>query len=171
MQSTRRDVFLLPGGLAFGRSDLHLRTLLGSCVSVVVWHPALRLGGMCHFLLARRSITREDDTPDGRYATDALDLLLMQMSRAVTHVDQFVAHVCGGANCLSGIPLSRGTPMDIGRANIAAAEAWCAEHQLVVQQRFVAGDVYRHVAFDNATGVLSVREGRSDEYQIQGKKA
>ena len=43
-------ISLLPGELYFGQRHL-LKTLLGSCVAITLWHPQRQLGGMCHFLL------------------------------------------------------------------------------------------------------------------------
>ena len=45
---------LMPGELWSGRGAASVRTLLGSCVALTLWHPRLRVGGMCHYLLPRR---------------------------------------------------------------------------------------------------------------------
>ena len=45
------EVFLQPGELYFGDRYTRLRTLLGSCVSIVLWHREALLGGMCHYML------------------------------------------------------------------------------------------------------------------------
>ena len=50
-------LMLLPGQWHVGRHVAQMRTLLGSCVAVVLWHPARRLGGMCHYLLPSRRRT------------------------------------------------------------------------------------------------------------------
>ena len=168
-ETTDRDIFLLPGALAFGNQGLRLRTLLGSCVSVVVWHPNLKLGGMCHFLLPNRFPVRTHEPPDGRYASDALQLLLEQMTKTVTYLDEYSAHICGGANCLNDTAGSpAGARFDIGQRNIEAAEAWCQRLRLGVLQRHVGGDTYRHVGFDVASGFLSVRSGTQAEYSQTG---
>jgi chemotaxis protein CheD len=163
-----RDIFLLPGALAFGGANLRLRTLLGSCVSVVVWHPNLRLGGMCHFLLPARFPADPDAPLDGRYAHDALHMLLLQMSQSVIDISEFSVHICGGANCFSDIAERSAQPFDIGRRNIEAAEAWVAENRLGLLQKQVGGEMYRHVSFDNTTGLLSVRQGTQAEAQQSG---
>ncbi len=166
-----RDMFLMPGALAFGGPNLRLRTLLGSCVSVVVWHPTLRLGGMCHFLLPARFPEDADAPLDGRYAQDALHMLLLQMSQSVIDISEFSAHICGGANCFSDVAERTSQPFDIGRRNIAAAEAWVNQNRLGLLQKQVGGEMYRHVAFDNATGFLSVRQGTQAEAQQSGVPA
>ncbi len=50
------EVFLQPGELYFGDGRTRVRTLLGSCVAIAVWHPRLRIGGLCHYMLPSRAI-------------------------------------------------------------------------------------------------------------------
>ncbi|MFM2120003.1 MAG: hypothetical protein RL722_1471, partial [Pseudomonadota bacterium] len=53
----REELLILPGQLWFGPGGERapvLRTLLGSCVAVTLWHPGRQLGGMCHYLLPAR---------------------------------------------------------------------------------------------------------------------
>ena len=48
------DVFLQPGDFYFGEAGTRIRTLLGSCVAITLWHPILHIGGMCHIMLPER---------------------------------------------------------------------------------------------------------------------
>ena len=64
------DVFLQPGDLFVADASYRIRTVLGSCVSITLWHPGSACGGMSHFLLPTRGNeltgTRHDEL-DGRY--------------------------------------------------------------------------------------------------------
>ena len=81
MAISRPGVFLYPGDYHFDRKGSCLRTLLGSCVAITLWHPRLRIGGMCHFLLPGR--LRTPSMPfDGKYADEALALLAEEMAAA-----------------------------------------------------------------------------------------
>jgi chemotaxis receptor (MCP) glutamine deamidase CheD len=76
------DVFLMPGDYFVGDERYRVRTLLGSCVSITLWHPAMRIGAMSHFLLpghGRRARDRPEDKP-GMYGADAMRLLLEGMA-------------------------------------------------------------------------------------------
>lgn len=92
------EVFLQPGEYHFGDRNTRIRTLLGSCVSVVIWHPLLLIGGMCHFLLPQRSGRHSGSTLDGRYADEALQLLLQAASAAGTRAEEYQAKLFGGGN-------------------------------------------------------------------------
>lgn len=55
-----REVYLRPGDFCFGEGRLRITTLLGSCVSVVLWHPTQAHGGMCHYHAAQSlSVARQ----------------------------------------------------------------------------------------------------------------
>ena len=41
------EIFLQPGDFYFGDENTRLRSLLGSCVSITMWHPTKLIGGMC----------------------------------------------------------------------------------------------------------------------------
>jgi len=45
------EVVLGPGDLYFGDRRTRIRTLLGSCVAVTLWHPKAQIGGMCHYMM------------------------------------------------------------------------------------------------------------------------
>ena len=53
------------------------RTLLGSCVSISLWHPRRKIGGMCHYMLPSRGGC-EASAPDGRYADEVIALMLQE---------------------------------------------------------------------------------------------
>src|SRR4051812_49955421 len=50
----QRDIlYVEPGQLLACTEPRRLRTILGSCVSVCLYDPSLRIGGMNHFMLPR----------------------------------------------------------------------------------------------------------------------
>ena len=48
------EIFIRPGEFYFGDGNTRIRTILGSCVAVTLWHPERHIGGMCHYMLPRR---------------------------------------------------------------------------------------------------------------------
>ncbi|MCK6396767.1 MAG: chemotaxis protein CheD, partial [Zoogloea sp.] len=89
------DIFLQPGEVYFGDRGTRIRTVLGSCVSITFWHPRLLLGGMCHIMLPGR-IGKAPDEPDGRYADEAVSLLVDEMRAAGTQPRDYQAKLFGG---------------------------------------------------------------------------
>ena len=64
-------VVLSAGDFHFGSGQTRISTLLGSCVSITLWHPRKHIGGMCHYLLPART-RKPGEPPDGRYGDEAL---------------------------------------------------------------------------------------------------
>jgi chemotaxis protein CheD len=76
-------VVLGAGDFHFGGGRTRISTLLGSCVSITLWHPRQRIGGMCHFMMTERQ-RAPDIALDGRYADEAFALFLQHVERAGT---------------------------------------------------------------------------------------
>jgi chemotaxis protein CheD len=153
------DVFLMPGQLHFGGQAASLRTLLGSCVAVTLWHPTQRLGAMCHFLLPMRARS-SSDPPDGRYGDEAMQVLLEHMQRAGTEPHEYEAHLYGGADTL---PEGSNLRFNVGERNIEAAWRFVDRWGLQLQGVDVGEDVPRTVTLTVASGVVEVRRGPGRE--------
>jgi chemotaxis protein CheD len=125
--SSVREVYLRPGDFCFGEGRLRISTLLGSCVSIVLWHPTGLHGGMCHFMLPDRVGFRGSSAADGKYGDEAMELFMIELGRRRTLPDQYRVHVYGGGNMFGGRILS---PTDIGYQNIERA------HQLLEKWGF-----------------------------------
>ena len=105
---------LLPGQMHFGAQVGGLRTLLGSCVAVTIWHPKRKLGGMCHFLLPSRP-RKAGDALDGRYGDEALEAMVELLRKAGTSPSEYQAHLCGGADTM---PEGTSLKFNVGERNI-----------------------------------------------------
>ena len=145
--------FLHPGEVAFGGRQLRLRTLLGSCVALVFWHPQRLLGGMCHYMLPRRH-GRDLCDLNGRYAPDALALLFTFIRQAQARPEEFVVSVFGGGNMFPGVRRLGG--VGIGELNVRAARRLIQAHGLRCATYHVGGQGYRNLVFDVANGGLQL---------------
>jgi chemotaxis protein CheD len=151
------EIFLQPGEWYFGERDTRIRTVLGSCVSLTCWHPRLRIGGMCHYMLpARGAGGAPAATLDGRYADEALLLLLGAMRAAGTGPGEYEFKLFGGGHMFPGLNCLH-SPSNVPSKNIAAARALAARHNLVVAAEHMGGAGHRHVIFDVWSGHVWVR--------------
>lgn len=146
------DIFLPPGGFHFGGGTVRLRTLLGSCVAITMWHPRRRIGGMCHFLLPERAAGGPAGL-DGRYGKDAVQLFLDAIARAGTVPAEYEVKLLGGGRMFD-------SRMDIGQRNIEAAHALLGRLGLRVHAGHLAGSGHRHVVFDIASGLVWLKHVR-----------
>ncbi|WP_018150988.1 hypothetical protein [Leeia oryzae] len=94
------DVFLQPGDYYFGDRNTRIRTILGSCVSIVMWHPKWHVGGMCHFMLPqrRKKTDARELVLDGRYADEAMTLLLQSIASYGSDPGDYEVKLFGGGS-------------------------------------------------------------------------
>lgn len=151
------EVFLRPGEWYVGDEEVRIRTLLGSCVSVAMWHPKMRIGGMCHYMLAQRKSHELPGVLSGRYADEAVLLLLQSLLRYGCAIREFQVKLVGGASVLSSLEREMQL-MDVPAENVAAARRLARQLGLNVLAEDLGGNSARLVVFDLASGDVWVRQ-------------
>jgi len=149
------ELLLLPGQMHFGGAAGSIRTLLGSCVAVTLWHPRRRLGGMCHFLLPARAQPKRD-APDGRFGDDALEAMVRQLRLAGTEPQEYEAHLYGGADTF---PEGTNLAFNVGARNIEQGWRLIERFGFQLQGVDVGENVPRTVTLVLATGAVDMRRG------------
>lgn len=148
------DIFLQPGDFYFGDSSTRIRTVLGSCVAVTMWHPRLRVGGMCHYMLPERG-GGKGKAPDARYADDALRLFLAELRRLGTRPDEYQVKLFGGGRMFPGAA-AEGMP-DIGEKNLSVGRRLLDQHGFTVLREHAAGQGHRNLIFEIHSGDVWVK--------------
>lgn len=146
----RIDIFLQPGEYFVADDAFRIRTILGSCVSITLWHPHTLRGGMSHFLLPSRGKRSADDELDGRYADEALELIVREFTQAGIPLAQCEAKVFGGGNMFPGFTKAAGIP--VGQRNGEAARGLLAARGIPIVSESLYGHGHRQIIFDVATG-------------------
>ena len=151
------DIFLRPGEFHFGQGHLRLRTLLGSCIAIVLWVPKLNMGGMCHFMLPQRRHRIAAPTPDGRYADEAMQLFDQALLQYGISAQQCQAKLFGGGRMFG----EHIATLDIGERNLTAAYHLLAERRIPIVAEHVGGYGHRRIVFDIWSGDVwvSFQEG------------
>lgn len=148
-------LFLHPGELYAGRRPLLLKTILGSCVAVTLWHPATHMAGMCHFVLAQRPASQASEKRrdcDGRYGEDALDFLYTAAHATDPQLGNFRVGIFGGATLMRS---ARGE--SVGDANILLAQRRLRSYGFRVNQQDVGGAGGRVLALDSSNGAILLK--------------
>lgn len=140
------EVFLNPGEFHFGGGYTRIRTLLGSCVSITLWHPQKKIGGMCHIMLPRR-LHNQNMPFDGRYADEAMKLFDQAIARTGTKPGDYVAKIFGGGNMFPGQQPSNDQAI-IGTQNIETALKQLKERKIAIVAQHLGGDGHRKLIFD-----------------------
>lgn len=147
------EIFLQPGDWWFGDADTRIRTVLGSCVAVTLWHPQRRIGGMCHFMLPNRARPREG-APDGRYGDEAVEALVGEIRQARSDPAEFQAKLFGGGRMFryAGAGGGRGPFAPVHDRNVTAARALVQRYGFTVKAEHMGGEGHRQVIFDLWSG-------------------
>lgn len=147
------ELYLQPGHTWFGGGTTRVRTILGSCVAITLWHPIQRLGGICHFMLPGR-LGAGTGVLDGRYATDAMRLLLHEITASGYRPDEFEAKLFGAGRMFPSSPSSGSAwdGMSVQERNVDIARQLVARHGVRVIAEHLGGHGHRQVLFDLASG-------------------
>lgn len=148
------EVVLAPGQVSFATRPTRLRTLLGSCVAITFWHPQRLIGGMCHFMLPRRLHSQQP--LDGRYADEALELLLRHAHVNGTHARDYHVKLFGGGKMFPELQRHKPT-QDVASLNIRAALDLAERYHLHLTAQDMGSTGYRTIMFDLWNGNVWVR--------------
>lgn len=143
------EVFLNPGEHFVGHQLYRVRTLLGSCVSIVLWHRAFKVGAMSHFLLAARQRNHGRGL-DGRYGEEALEIMVQRLSQLGVDPRQCEAKLFGGSDMFQRT--GPGGSLDIGRKNGQEARRLVQLRRIPIVAESLFGVGHRRIVFDIATG-------------------
>ncbi len=178
------EVVLGPGDLYFGDRNTRIRTLLGSCVAITLWHPVAFIGGMCHYVNPSRGGGNpsrggganpgrgggvnpgraEDVRPDelsGRYADEAMLMMLDRMRAAGTRPCEYQVKMFGAGAQFPYVP---GGPADVPGRNIEAGLRLLAEHGITPVTTHLGGTGHRQVVLELWSGDVWLRHvARTEE--------
>jgi chemotaxis protein CheD len=152
------EIFVQPGEVFVGDGEMLIRTLLGSCVAVTVWHPRSGVGGMCHFMMPRRPHRRRAGAAedlDGRYGDEALQMLSDEFSARSIKVAQCQVKVFGGGSQFQDRGEAR--VMDVPARNVEAALDLLPQHGVTPLAMHLGGEGHRLVILDVRTGEVWMR--------------
>ena len=148
------EIFLQPGDFYFGDRTTRIRTLLGSCVAITMWHPQRLIGGMCHYMLPSRGKNASGEL-DGRYADEAIMLFLSEMKLAGTSPRDYQVKLFGGGNMFPSTSFQ--TKVLVGDRNIQAGKSILLAHGLTPIAEDLGGVGHRNLIFDLRSGEVWVK--------------
>ncbi|MBX2995662.1 MAG: hypothetical protein KF681_12600 [Bdellovibrionaceae bacterium] len=126
-----------------------ITTILGSCVSICLYSPQTKMGGMIHYVHPRVA-SRHGQPADFRYGEIAIPALIEELMRVTGEpAHQFVAKIAGGAS-----EAHRG--FDIGSENIQVAREYLKRHQIPILAEDVSGHDGRKVVYHTGTNRLQI---------------
>ena len=148
---------------AVARGDAVISTIgLGSCVAIVLYDAAHRIGGLAHILLPSESMSRETANR-AKFPASAVPLLVEKMYELGSR-GALVAKIVGGASMFGALLPAGGVNM--GERNAEAARRALAAAGIPLVADDTGGDFGRSVYFNVADGRVRVRALRRGEYDL-----
>jgi len=158
------NYFLKPGYIYLPMRPTVVSTVLGSCVTVVLWDRKRKRGGINHFQLPH---CRKAEKTTARYGDASTLMLIRMMIQDGSKRKHLEAQIFGGAYN------KEISSKDIGLENIRIARKVLARYGIRIVSEDVGGERGRKIIFDavlNEVAVLKVerlREGDWHPYQDQ----
>ena len=148
------EIFLQPGEFYFGEEKTRIRTLLGSCVAITLWHPKRRIGGMCHYMLPHRPQRRPDERLDGRYAEEVSLMFMNELQTTKSRPGEYQVKLFGGGQMFHQIHSSDKPRrhIDISARNIEVGRELVQRHGFRLQAEDLGGQGHRNVILDLWSG-------------------
>lgn len=125
-----------------------LRTLLGSCIGLVLHDARSGVGGLAHIVLP--SSNGSNHAP-GKYADTAVPELIRLIGNLGGKTRNLSAKLAGGANMFAS-----SNPNVIGDQNLAMVEQLLQKEGIPVVGRHCGGQQGRRMAYDVETGKVTV---------------
>lgn len=146
-------IHIVQGEFAIGRNfDQRISTLLGSCVSVCLWDPNEKIGGMNHMLLPE---SIDGSLQSASYGATAMEQLINALLRNGAERSRLRSKVFGGASMITGLS-------DVGERNCAFARGYLHAEEIPIDGESLGGDEARQIRFWPTTGRVQLRSvGRS----------
>ena len=161
----REMITLSPGDYFATGEDKILATLLGSCVSACLYDPVNRIIGMNHFMLVSRLENPEKFylQKSGRYALNAMELLINEMMKKGAKKNNLKAKAFGGAVTMPSLQSE-----DIPRSNVEFIKSFLKVENIELTSYNFGGSRGRKIFFfnDGEFSVLQRRLGRMDEVHV-----
>ncbi len=143
-----------------------IRTLLGSCVGIVLYDRVARLGSLGHIVLPdSHGVT---DQP-GKYADTAIPGMIADLDRRLggSARPRLCAKLAGGASMFQLSSIDPATSaLNIGTRNCEAIERILADLRIPVLARDLGGSTGRRLTLDTASGTVTIRIPGGADYEI-----
>lgn len=137
--------FLYPSTLFVSKEPCLINTVLGSCVSVCMWEPVLKIGGMNHFMMP---LWNGQGLASPKFGNIAITKLIENMLHYGCNKYNLKVKVFGGGEVLQ----TNNTQFLIGERNISIAFEMLNEEKLNVVSKSVGGKLGRKILFNTFTG-------------------
>lgn len=142
--------------------DILITYSLGSCIGLVLWDPAVKVGGMLHYMLPDSTIDREKAMEKPfMFADTGIPRLFKETYKFGAVKNRIQVKVVGGSQIMddSGI-------FNIGKRNYMILRKIFWKNKIMISKEDVGGSGNRTVSLDVGTGITHLKVSGKGEYDL-----
>ena len=156
------------GEIRIGNSPGVLRALgIGSCVTIAIYDPHLKLGGMGHALLPYAADARNSNPLPGKYADSATIQLIQMLVKKGANRTRLISKLAGGAKMFELLKTQKKVILDIGSRNVQSARDSLKKANIPIVAEDVGKNYGRTVIFELDSGkLITLRAGKKHRREL-----
>ena len=151
IDQTHRNVFLHPGEMVLAVEPTVAVTVLGSCISITLFHQKLRVGALCHAVLPQGN-----ETTPGKFVNQAVNHMIGQFAALKIQPHELVAKLFGGADMFNHVA-TEWSNRGVGAQNIREAVKSLRTVGLEAIASDIGGNQGRKLVFYTHTGEVFIK--------------
>jgi chemotaxis protein CheD len=151
-------VYLKPGEIQFSKDPKKIITILGSCLSIVMYSRRKKIGSTCHAVMPSLTIAKnQNGVRDAfQYVDSSAEWMLSRFEGAGVKRGDIDVKIFGGADMFSG--RGNGTnSLAIGRTNVREVVRIISEQNLMLKAWNIGGRKGRKLIFYTDTGDVVIK--------------
>jgi chemotaxis protein CheD len=126
---------------------------LGSCIGLIAYDPAVKVGGILHLMLPESTISPEKAARQpAMFADTGLPLFFRQLIGVKADKSRLRLFVAGGASVIAGTD-----PFRIGERNARYTQDFLAQQGLTAVRLEIGGTINRTVHLELSTGKVTMK--------------
>ncbi len=135
---------------------------LGSCIGLVIYDPAVKVGGILHYMLPESSIDKDKAAARPyMFADSGIPRLFKTAYQLGAVKHRMKIYVAGGSEILD----QKGF-FNIGKRNYMALKKMFFKNNVMINRQDIGGNVNRTVRIEIATGEIYVKTSGSKEVKV-----
>jgi chemotaxis protein CheD len=148
---TDKQYFLTSGNIFVHEDAYVVTTVLGSCVSVCLWDPLTKIGGINHYMLP---FWNGEGLASPKYGSIAIPKMVDKMLELGSAKRNLRAKMFGGGEVLR----VTGAVMHIGERNVLLAQDMLEQANIPIVASDVGGQTGRKIIYNTQTGSVYVKK-------------
>jgi len=135
---------------------------LGSCIGVVIWDPAVKVGGMLHYMLPDASIDKQKAVERPyMFASTGIPRLFKEAYKLGAVKGRMVIKVVGGSQIMDSAGM-----FNIGKRNYLVLREMFWKNQVMIAKEDIGGMVNRTVSLEVGTGLTILKVSGQGEFEL-----